>query len=570
VNERLHVLVCPQEFKGSLTAFEAASALAAGVRRAEPAAEVVELPLADGGPGTAAIVSAHAGGELVDVEVTGPLGTRVTAQLALLPPRPDGTPIAVIEAAAAAGLALVEPDHRDPGRATTFGVGELVRAALDRGARELIVGVGGTASNDGGAGAAQALGYRLLDANGEPLLEPAGGLDLAGLASIDHSGVDRRLAEVDVRVAVDVTNVLLGPEGATAVYGAQKGVDGELAPRLEGALERWAEALASDLGVEVIDLLGGGAGGGLAAGLIAAIGGRIESGASLVANAIGLEDAIREADLVITGEGRLDAQTTYGKAVELVTALAERYETPCLVVAGSAEGATDGVTDLETLTGEGIGEAEAMRRAAELAEVAAERVVRRAAWDRGARDAEVAATRALIEAGEELRRDGLVTSHGGNLSARRARGGALISATGAMLGRLTSELLVAVDANGAARDPEAPAPSSDSAVHLAIYEAHPEAGAVLHAHPVHAVALAFDRDAIEPANLEGRLFLGRVPVLDVEWEASAEPVAEALRECPVVVVRGHGSYARGVDVWDALRVTSALEEAARMLALSGR
>ena len=138
-----------------------------------------------------------------------------------------------------------------------------------------------------------------------------------------------------------------------------------------------------------------------------------------------------------------------------------------------------------------------------------------------------------------------MTSHGGNLSARRLRGGALISATGAMLGRLSQQLLVAVDAGGAPLEAGSPAPSSDTAIHLAIYEAHPDAGAVLHAHPAHAVALAFERAAIEPANLEGWLFLGGVQVLDVAWEASAEPVAEALRECPVVVVRGHGSYARG-------------------------
>ena len=383
-------------------------------------------------------------------------------------------------------------------------------------------------------------------------------------------GVDRRLGDIDLTVAADVTNVLLGPEGATAVYGPQKGVGEDLMQPLEDALRRWAAVIASDLGVEVTDLAGGGAGGGLAAGLIGTLGGAIQSGAALIAEAVGLEDAIRDADLVITGEGRLDTQTTYGKALEMVTALAERYETPCVVVAGSVEGATSGVVDFETLTTNRIFEAEAMRRAAELAEQAAERLVRRGVWDSAATAAETGATRELIEVGKDLRADGLVTSHGGNVSERRSRGGVLISATGAMLGRLTDDLLVAVDGNGQPRDADAPAPSSDTAVHLAIYEACADAGAVLHAHPVHAVALAFARDAIEPANLEGRLFLGSVPVLDVEWESSAQPVAEALREHPIVVVRGHGSYARGTDVWDALRVTSSLEEAARMLVLSGQ
>ena len=451
-----------------------------------------------------------------------------------------------------------------------YGVGELIRAAVDRGAREIIVGVGGTAANDGGAGAAQALGYQLVATDAWAMDRPVAALDLAKLITLDHSGLDRRLGEVDLTVAADVTNTLLGPEGATAVYGPQKGVGDDLMQPLEDALTRWARVIASDLGVEVTDLAGGGAGGGLAAGLIGTVGGAIQSGAALVAEAAGLEDAIRDADLVITGEGRLDAQTAYGKAVELVTALAERYETPCVVVAGGVEGATAGVVDFETLTTDRIFEAEAMRRAAELAEAAAERLVRRGAWDQAAIDAEAAAARDLIEVGKDLRADGLVTSHGGNVSARRPRGGALISATGAMLGRLDDDLLVAVNADGAPRDDGAPAPSSDTAVHLAVYEACPDAGAVVHAHPAHAVALAYGRDAIEPANLEGRLYLGRVPVVEAEWEESARPIGEALREHPIVVVRGHGAYARGADAWDALRVTSTLEEAARILVLSGQ
>ncbi|MCY3655993.1 MAG: glycerate kinase [Chloroflexi bacterium] len=567
----LRILVCPQEFKGSLTAMEAAAALAAGARSAEPDAEIIEMPMADGGPGTAAILAATRGGELVATEVTGPLGSPVQTQFALLPPSTEGgAPAAVVEAAEAAGLVLVPREERNPARATTYGVGQLMRAAIERGAREITVAVGGTGTNDGGAGAAQALGYQLVARGGVTLPEPAPPLDLRDLVSLDHSGVDRRLGEVDLTVAVDVTNVLLGLEGATVIYGPQKGVDGDTMQPLEDALGRWSRVIEDELGVRVTDLAGGGAGGGLAAGLIGTVGGAIQSGAELVATAVGLEDAIRDADLVITGEGRLDAQTTYGKALELVTALAERYETPCVVVAGGVEGATSGVVDFETLMTDRIFEAEAMRRAAELAEGAAERLVRRGTWDTAAIAAEEAARRDLIEAGTDLRADGLVTSHGGNVSARRPRGGAVISATGAMLGRLTDDLLVAVEADGELRDADDAAPSSDTAVHLAIYEACTDAGAVVHAHPVHAIALAYGRDAIDPANLEGRLFVGSVPVLEAEWETSAQPVAEALREHPIVVVRGHGSYARGTDVWDALRVTSTLEEAARILALSGQ
>ncbi|MCY4455898.1 MAG: glycerate kinase [Chloroflexi bacterium] len=567
----LRILVCPQEFKGSLTAFEAAAALAAGARAGEPDAEIIEMPLADGGPGTAAILAAALGGELVEAEVTGPMGTPVQARFALLPPDAEGgSPSAVVEAAEAAGLVRVPREERDPGRATTYGVGQLMLAALERGARDIIVGVGGTATNDGGAGAAQALGYRLVGTGGMALPEAVPPVDLRGLVSLDHAGVDRRLGDVDLTVAVDVTNVLLGLEGATVVYGPQKGVDADSMQPLEDALGRWSRVIETDLGVRVTDLAGGGAGGGLAAGLVGTVGGAIRSGAELVATTLGLEDAIRDADLVITGEGRLDAQTTYGKALELVTALAERYETPCVVVAGGVEGATSGVVDFETLTTNRIFEAEAMQRAAELAADAAERLVRRGTWDHAAIAADQAATRDLIEVGKDLRADGLVTSHGGNVSARRTRGGAVISATGAMLGRLTDDLLVAVEGSGEPRDEDSPAPSSDTAVHLAIYEACADAGAVVHAHPVHAIALAYGRDAIDPANLEGRLFLGSVPVVEAEWETSAQPVADALLDHPIVVVRGHGSYARGTDVWDALRVTSTLEEAARILTLSGQ
>ena len=373
----MRLLVCPQEFKGSLTAPEATAAIAEGARRAARVTDIRTLPLADGGPGTAAIVAAATGGELVAAEVTGPLGDPVEARYALLPAAGGGPPTALIESAAAAGLVLVLPELRDPGHATSYGVGELIRDAVDRGARSIVVGVGGTATNEGGAGAAQALGYRLLDRDRNPLPEPAGGIHLLNVFAIDSSGVDRRLADVDLRVAVDVTNELLGEEGATAVYGPQKGVAGELGEMLEDALGRWARTVRHDLGVELTDLPGGGAGGGLAAGLIGAVGGGIESGAALVAEAVGLDAAIEGADLVVTGEGSLDAQTTFGKTVAHVIERCAALGRPCLAVAGAASDSPEGVADLETLAGEGVTEADAMERAAELAADAAERLLRR-------------------------------------------------------------------------------------------------------------------------------------------------------------------------------------------------
>lgn len=368
----LRILVCPQEFKGSLTAAEAAHAIAAGTRAALPDAQVEELPLADGGPGTASIVTQAAVGTLVTRTVRGPLGEPVRASFGLLPGNP---PRAVVEAAEAAGLVLVPAAERDPGRASSYGVGELLRAALEADAREVIVGVGGTGTNDGGAGLAQALGYTLLDTRGTRI--SAGPLELARLHRIEWGDVEPRLRDARVRVAVDVRNPLLGPQGATAVYGPQKGVTAELAPRLEAALARWAEVVARDLGVAIADVPGAGAGGGIAAGLLATCGASIESGAALVGEAAGLSAALARADLVVTGEGRLDAQTGYGKTVAYALERAGEAGVPCLVVAGSIEAVPPGVRDAEASAVAGEPVEVAMAHAVERVQAAAERVVRR-------------------------------------------------------------------------------------------------------------------------------------------------------------------------------------------------
>ncbi len=340
------ILVCPQEFKGSLTAIEAAAAIAAGVRAVLSDAEVTELPMADGGPGTVAIVARATGATLVRHLATGPLGDTIEATYALIE-RAGAPTLAVIETAATAGLVLVPAARRDPARATSRGVGEQILDALARGARQVIVGVGGTGTNDGGAGAAQALGVRLLDASGDAM--PSGGRALSQLARATATE-DAALRDLDLRIAVDVQNTLLGPAGATAVYGAQKGVTDWQAPALESALARWAARLLDDLHLDVASMPGSGAGGGLPAGLLAACPrGRIESGAALVADAIGLPEAIATADLVITGEGALDAQTAYGKSVAHVAALAAAAGTPCLAVAGIVEGLPTGIIDAEPL-----------------------------------------------------------------------------------------------------------------------------------------------------------------------------------------------------------------------------
>lgn len=366
------VLVAPQEFKGSLTAIEAARAIALGVRDALPDADVVEAPMSDGGPGLVDAMLAAIGGERVEAKVRDPLMRSVRAAWAVLR---DGT--AVIEMAAASGLVLLSAAERDPLAATTFGTGELIRAALDLGCKEIIVGVGGSATVDGGAGAMQALGARLLDARGDAVAP--GGAALAQLDRIDMSGVDPRLAVTRVRVASDVTNTLCGPAGAAAMFGPQKGASPRDVETLEAALRHFAEIVARDCGIDLLSLRGGGAAGGLAAGL-AALGATIEPGFALVAEATGLEAKVAAADVVITGEGRLDAQTQYGKTASGVAALARKHGKRVAVIAGSVDAgyaASSGAFDaVENVAPAGMGVEEAMRRAGELVRVAAARVVR--------------------------------------------------------------------------------------------------------------------------------------------------------------------------------------------------
>lgn len=369
----MHVLVAPQEFKGSLTARAAAEAIARGARRALPDARITLLPLADGGPGTLDALLAARGGEVREAVVSGPLGAPVKACYGII----DGT--AVIETAAANGLTLLAPAQRDPARATTRGVGELIRAALDAGARRFLLGVGGSATNDGGAGMAQALGYRLLDDQGHEL--PPGAAPLVRLACIDATDADPRLREATFEVAVDVRNPLCGPEGATAVYGPQKGVWPEQVPVLDAALRRLGEVIARDLGSDVLTLPGAGAAGGLAAGLVAFCGARLRPGFDLVAEAVRLDEALTGVDLVLTGEGQLDAQTPFGKTVAGVAARGGRRGIPVVAIAGGiAPGAPlsaiEGLTAAFALTLRPMTPTEAQAEAADLLALTAEQVCR--------------------------------------------------------------------------------------------------------------------------------------------------------------------------------------------------
>jgi glycerate 2-kinase len=331
----MKIILAPQALKGSLDAAAVGQAMAEGARIALPDAEIAIIPVADGGEGTVSALVAATNGQLLLTRVTGPLGEPVEAEWGLLgaDSAESDEKTAVIEMAAAAGLPLVPRPQRDPRVTTTYGVGELLRAALEMGCKRILIGIGGSATNDGGVGMAQALGARLLDANGGDL--PPGGAALAQLARIDISGMDPRLAQSAVRVASDVTNPLTGPKGASAVYGPQKGATPEMVAELDAALAHYADILKRDLSVDVADIPGAGAAGGLGAGLLAFAQAELVPGARLVFEALRFDERISGADLIFTAEGQLDTQTAYGKAVGAVAAAGQRQGIPVVALAGA-------------------------------------------------------------------------------------------------------------------------------------------------------------------------------------------------------------------------------------------
>ncbi|MGE5589182.1 MAG: glycerate kinase [Bacillota bacterium] len=325
----MRVVVAPDSFKGSLSAVEAAEAMAGGVRAAVPEAEVVAVPMADGGEGTVAAMVAGTGGRLVTRTVTGPLGRPVEAQFGLLG---DGE-TAVIEMAAASGLLLAPPAERDPLITTTFGTGELIRAALDMGCRRLLVGIGGSATNDGGVGMLQALGGRVLTRDGRDV-GPGGGA-LAEADRIDISGLDPRLRALDLQVACDVDNPLCGHRGASAVYGPQKGATPEMVDELDRNLGHLADLVRRDLGRDVAETPGAGAAGGLGFGMLAFLDARLAPGVQVVMDTLRLDEVLAGASLVITGEGRTDGQTLAGKVPMGVAGRASRHGVPAVVISGA-------------------------------------------------------------------------------------------------------------------------------------------------------------------------------------------------------------------------------------------
>ena len=320
--------VAVDSFKGSLTSIEAATCIEVGLKRAMPSACVRKIPVADGGEGTVQAIIEATGGRLITRRVSDPLGRPVRAAFGL-----DGEGrTAVIEMAAASGLALLKPSERNPMRTTTRGTGELILAALDRGVRKILIGIGGSATNDGGTGMARALGMRFLDARGRDL--PEGGGALVRLAAIDTAGLDPRVAGLSVEVACDVDNPLAGPRGAARVYGPQKGATPAMIRTLDDGLRNLGHVIRRDLGVSILRTPGAGAAGGLGGGLMAFLGGTLRPGVDIVMEAVRLREKLRGCHLVITGEGRMDGQTLNGKTPSGVARVARELGIPVIAVAG--------------------------------------------------------------------------------------------------------------------------------------------------------------------------------------------------------------------------------------------
>src|SRR6266540_1582560 len=346
------VVIAPQSFKGSADAVAVASAIARGVRRIWPRADCIELPLADGGEGTALALVRATAGEMRHARVHDPLGRDIDAQWGVLGDRVT----AILEMAAASGLPLLRDDERDPRITSTRGTGELILAAAASGAHRIVIGIGGSATNDGGAGMARALGYRFLDRDGRELSE--GGAALARLHHLEGQ-TDPRLIRPSIDVACDVRNPLLGPEGASAIYGPQKGATPDMIAELDAALGRYADVIEDFVGRNVRDVPGAGAAGGLGAGLLAFLDARLRSGAELVLDATKFASRIAGADLVVTGEGRADAQSAYGKLTQAVTRAASAAGVrAAMVVGGTAPGyealLSQGVEAIEVSTPEGM------------------------------------------------------------------------------------------------------------------------------------------------------------------------------------------------------------------------
>jgi glycerate kinase len=369
------VIVAPDSYKGSLSAVGVAAAMERGIHTVFPYAHVHKVPIADGGEGTVEALVTATGGKIIEHAVQGPLGETIKASWGILGDRQT----AIIEMAAASGLTLVPKEKRDPRLSTTYGTGELVKAALDQGIRKLIIGIGGSATNDGGTGLAKALGAKFFDVTGTEL--PPGGAALSKLARIDLTGIDPRVAESTIMVACDVDNPLCGPRGASAVYGPQKGATPEAVTQLDEALAHFASLATMATGRHVAEVPGAGAAGGLGAGLMFFTNAQLKPGVEIVLDTTGFAAIVKNASFVITGEGATDFQTAFGKAPVGVAKIAKEYNVPTVCLSGSlGKGSDDvlhqGIDGLMSIVPRPMPLEECVAQASELIEQASARLCR--------------------------------------------------------------------------------------------------------------------------------------------------------------------------------------------------
>jgi glycerate 2-kinase len=377
----LRILVAPNAFKESLSALDAARSIAKGIRRGLPSARVTEIPIADGGDGTLEAVISGTGGRILTATVSGPLGNRITAEYGVTG---DGK-TAVIEMSRASGLALVPPARRNPMRATSYGTGQLIQAALDRGVRRILLGIGGSATVDGGIGALQALGVSFLDQLGKPVGH--GGAGLLAIESIELRRLHPALHRAELLLACDVDNPLTGPKGAAAVFGPQKGATPAMVKQLDRGLARLAALITDATGRTFARIPGAGAAGGIAGSFLGLLGAELRPGSGLVFDLLKLDQIVPKMDWVITGEGQIDFQTQFGKGPGMLAKLAARHGVPVVGIAGSVADnsgklSSKGFTAMFSITNRPMDLATAMREAPRLMEQTAEQVARliRAGW----------------------------------------------------------------------------------------------------------------------------------------------------------------------------------------------
>ena len=371
----MKILIAPDSFKNALSALGVAESIQRGIQKVIPEAEFRLKPMADGGEGTVESVIDATNGKLVNVRVKDPLGRDVDSSFGV---SGDGR-TAVIEMAAASGIQLISAEERDPWITTTYGTGELVKEALDRNCSTILLGIGGSATNDCGTGLAAALGVKFLDEDGKEVRQGGGALD--EVRNIDMSNLDPRISETTILVACDVSNPLTGPTGASFVYGPQKGADPEMVKKLDANLSAFAEVIREQLGKNVDNVPGAGAAGGLGAGLIAFLKGRLVEGVPAIAERIGLEDDVIWSDLVITGEGGMDFQTQYGKTPYGVAQIAKKYKKPVIALAVTIGEGADvlydmGIDAMYSILEKPMSLEDAIKQTPELLETAAERIGR--------------------------------------------------------------------------------------------------------------------------------------------------------------------------------------------------